>query len=70
MPKGVTHDSVGSPTQVGSLCNIRELVGRVQVDKAGKVFNVCDEFVLHAYKRATSLLPSAQSFTLTLLKQP
>ena len=40
----------GSPTQVGSLCNIRELIRRVQVDKAGKVFNVCDEFLLHAYK--------------------
>ena len=40
----------GTPTQVGSLCNIRELIRRVQVDKAGKVFNVCDEFLLHAYK--------------------
>ena len=40
----------GSPTQVGSLCNIREFVRRVQVDKGGKVFNVCDEFLLHAYK--------------------
>ena len=41
---------LGSPTQVGSLCNIREFVRRVQVDKGGKVFNVCDEFLLHAYK--------------------
>ena len=40
----------GSPSHVGSLCNIRELVRRVQVDKKGKVFNVCDEFLLHAYK--------------------
>jgi hypothetical protein len=40
----------GSPTQAGSLCNIRELIRRVQVDKAGKAFIVCDEFLLHAYK--------------------
>ena len=40
----------GSPSHLGSLCNLRELVRRVQVDKAGKVFNVCDEFILHAYK--------------------
>ena len=40
----------GSPTQVGSLCNIRELIRRVQVGKTGKVFNVCDEFLLNAYK--------------------
>lgn len=40
----------GSPSLVGSLCNIREFIRRVQVDKAGKVFNVCDEFLLHAYK--------------------
>ena len=40
----------GSPAHVGSLCNIREFIRRVQVDKAGKVFNVCDEFLLHAYK--------------------
>ena len=33
-----------------SLCNIRELIRRVQVDKGGKVFNVCDEFLLHTYK--------------------
>ena len=40
----------GSPAHVGSLCNLRELVRRLQVDKAGKVFNVCDEFIVHAYK--------------------
>ena len=55
----------GSPSHVGSLCNIRELVRRVQVDKKGKVFNVCDEFCC-TRTRATSLLPSAHSFTLTL----
>ena len=40
----------GSPAQVGSLCNIRELVRWMKVDKAAKVFNVCDEFIVHAYK--------------------
>ena len=40
----------GSPKQPGSLCHLRELVHRVQVDRAGKVFNTCDEFVLHAFK--------------------
>ena len=40
----------GSPTHTGSLCNLREFVRRVQVDKTGKVFNVCDEFILHAFK--------------------
>ena len=40
----------GSPTQSGSLCQIWELVHRVQVDKTGKVFNTCDEFLLHAFK--------------------
>ena len=32
------------------MCYLRELVHRVQVDKGGKVFNTCDEFVLHAFK--------------------
>ena len=40
----------GTPKQTGSLCHLRELVHRVQVDKSGKVFNTCDEFVLHAFK--------------------
>ena len=40
----------GSPTHIGSLCNIRELIRRVQLDKGGKVFNVCDGFLLHAFK--------------------
>lgn len=44
------HMFWGSPSQIGSLCNIRELVCRVQVDKMGKVFNVSDEFILHVYK--------------------
>ena len=44
------HMFWGCPSQIGSLCNIREFVHRVQVDKMGKVFNVCDEFILHAYK--------------------
>ena len=40
----------GSPIHIGSLCNLREYVRRVQVDKNGKVFNVCDEFILYAFK--------------------
>ena len=40
----------GYPMQLGSLCNIREIIRCVQVDKGGKVFNVCDEFLLHTYK--------------------
>ena len=40
----------GSPSHVGSLCNLREIIRRVQVDKTAKIFSVCDEFVLHAYR--------------------
>ena len=35
---------------VGSLCNLRELIRRVQVDKTAKTFSVCDEFVVHVFK--------------------
>lgn len=38
------------PAQVGSLCNLREVIRQVQVDKAAKVFNVGDEFLMHAFK--------------------
>ena len=40
----------GSPSQVGSLCNLREVIRRVQVDKGVKLFNVGDEFLLHVFK--------------------
>ena len=50
MSEGATQDVLGSLVQAGSLCNIRELIRRVEVDKGGKVFNVCDEFLLHTYK--------------------
>ena len=40
----------GSPAHPGSLCNLREVIRRTQVDKAGKVFNVADEFVMHAFR--------------------
>ena len=40
----------GSPAQPGSLCHLREQVNRKQVDKAVKVFNVGDEFLLHCFK--------------------
>ena len=40
----------GIPSQPGSLCNMREIIRRLQVDKTAKVFNTADEFVLHAFK--------------------
>lgn len=40
----------GSPAQPGSLCNLREIIRRNQVDKAVKVFNVADEFLMHTFK--------------------
>ena len=40
----------GSPIHISSLCNLRESVRRVQVDMTGKVFSVCDEFVVHTFK--------------------
>ena len=40
----------GSPSQPGSLCNLREIVQRTHVDKVVKVFNVGDEFLLHKFK--------------------
>ena len=40
----------GSPTQVGSLCFMREVIRRQQVDKDVKVFNTGDEFLLHVFK--------------------
>lgn len=40
----------GKPAQPGSLCNLREVVRRVQVNKAVKVFNVGDEFLMHAFQ--------------------
>ena len=35
----------GSPTVPGSLCNLRDHIHRGLVDKAGKTFNIADEFV-------------------------
>ena len=40
----------GSPAQPGSLCNLREFIRRTQVNKTAKVFNVGDEFLVHAFK--------------------
>ena len=40
----------GTPSQVGSLCNMRETIRRTQVDKTAKVFNVGDEFIVHVFK--------------------
>ena len=40
----------GRPNQIGSLCNLREVVRRVQVDKGVKVFSTGDEFLLHCFQ--------------------
>ena len=40
----------GSPAHIGSLCNLREYIQRTGVDKAVKVFNRGDEFLVHAFK--------------------
>ena len=40
----------GSTTTPGSICNLREIIHRVQVDKQAKSFSVADEFVLHTFK--------------------
>ena len=40
----------GSPSQHGTLSNMREHVRRIQVDKGVKVFNVGDEFIIHVFK--------------------
>ena len=40
----------GSPSDTGSLCNMREFISRKLVSKSVKVFNVGDEFLLHTFK--------------------
>lgn len=40
----------GTPSDTGSLCNMREFIGRKQVSKSVKVFNVGDEFLVHTFK--------------------
>ncbi len=40
----------GTPSDTGSLCNMREVISRKQVSKAVKVFNVGDEFLVHCFK--------------------
>ena len=40
----------GTPTIPGSLCNLREHINRGLVDKAGKTFNISDEFAIHTVK--------------------
>lgn len=40
----------GTPSQAGSLSNLREMVCRTQVEKSVKVFSVGDEFLLHAFQ--------------------
>ena len=40
----------GTPSDTGSLCNMREFISRKLVSKSVKVFNVGDEFLLHTFK--------------------
>ena len=40
----------GTPAHPGSLCNLREVIHRTQVDKAAKVFNTADEFLMHTFR--------------------
>ena len=49
----------GSPAQTGSLCNMGEVIRRLQVDKGVKIFNIGDEFLLHVFKAhfKASILP-------------
>lgn len=37
-------------THPGSLCNLREIIRRIQVDKGVKVFNTGDEFLVQVFK--------------------
>ena len=64
----------GSPAQVGSLCNMREIVRRLQVDKGVKVFNIGDEFLIHVFKShfKASILPilNIQSSSDAVVHQP
>lgn len=40
----------GTPSDIGSMCNIREFISRKLVTKNVKVFNIGDEFLIHAFK--------------------
>ena len=39
----------GTPSDIGSLCNMRELINRKLVTKSVKVFKVGDEFLVHTF---------------------
>lgn len=40
----------GKPSQPGSLCNLKEIINRKQVEKTAKNFSIADEFIIHAFK--------------------
>ena len=40
----------GKANQPGSLCNLREVTRRIQVNKAVKVFSTGDEFLIHCFE--------------------
>ena len=45
----------GTLPEPGSLCNLREIARRTQVDKAVRVFNVGDEFLVPTFKITSTL---------------
>ena len=55
----------GIPSQPGSLCNMREIIRRLQVDKTEKLFNIADEFMIHAF--TGSRLPFLKNRDLRIL---
>ena len=40
----------GTPSQPGALCNLCEVVQQTRVDKAVKIFNIGDGFLIHTFK--------------------
>lgn len=40
----------GKASQHGSLCNLKEVINRKQVEKKAKNFCTCVEFILHVFK--------------------
>ena len=51
MPQRVLYSMFwGAPNRAGSMCHLREVIQRNQVDKGVKIFNVGDEFLVHVFK--------------------
>ena len=55
------------PAQPGSLCNLWKVIRCTQVDKSVKIFNVGDEFLVHAFKaHLTASILTSHSLSNTL----